>query len=129
MSRSKLGLALIAILSLTGISAEAQASSPRYFDGNRDQLGTLRVCYRVESIRATVQPEGFEAKLVYSGEAKLDRLRSYPSIRDIELKRLAVLDPANEIVHAFQKQIYVCEVIWDYGDYWVVSTAEVSGDR
>jgi hypothetical protein len=83
----------------------------------------------VESIHATVQPEGFEAKLVYSGEAKLDRLRSYPSIRDIELKRLAVLDPANEIVYAFQKQIYVCEIMWDYGDYWVVSTEEVSGDR
>ena len=130
MNLRKIGsLFLIALFGLNlGLAAARAEGGPHFFDPTIVRLGTLRICFKVASLTALPEPQGYEAKLVYTGGEKLDRKVNYPSIRDIELKRVASLDPTNEIVYAFQKGMYVCEIDRVYGAHWVVSPEEVTGD-
>ena len=74
-----------------------------------------------------------EAKLGYtgaeSGTDKLDRKVAYATLDDIEFAQTGYSDENDPFWYAFKNNLYVCDISWEYGQHWVVSREEVTGDR
>jgi hypothetical protein len=104
----------------------------RWYDPKFDSLDTLRACFHVIAIKQSPQ-QGYLAKLGYtgaeSGTDKLDRKVAYSTIDDIEFVQTGYPDESDPFWYAYQNNVYVCEISWEYGQHWVVSREEVTGDR
>ncbi len=74
-----------------------------------------------------------EAKLGYtqaeSDTDKLDRKIAYATLDDIDFAQAGYSDETDPFWYAFKNNIYVFDISWEYGQQWVVSSEEVTGDR
>ena len=126
LTKASTPLAMAAMLAVFATSAQA---SVRFYNHDRDSVGTLRVCYKVTEAKRNPSREEVVFTRIYTGENKLSR-NNYPSLPTApETVTRVGGDEYDAMMFAFAQNLFVCEISWEYGLFWVVSSFEASGDR